>query len=44
MPAHLKLPGGYPIGPRIHFSIDTLKPTGKLYIGYIGPHRENAGS
>lgn len=44
MPAHTKLPGSFPIAPRIHFSIDTLKSTGKIYIGYIGPHLENAQS
>lgn len=40
MPAHIKLEkGGYP-SPRIHFHDDTGGPTGKVQIGWIGPHRD----
>jgi hypothetical protein len=44
MPAHTKLPGKYPIKPRIHFSLDTLATAGKIYIGYVGPHRTTIGT
>jgi hypothetical protein len=44
MPAHTKLPGKYPIKPRIHFSLDTLTTVGKIYIGYVGPHRTTIGT
>lgn len=44
MPAHLKLPGNYPIKPRIHFTLDTLNSVGKIYIGYIGPHLSTIGT
>jgi hypothetical protein len=38
MPAHIKLDrGGYP-APRIHFHDDTGGATGKIHIGWIGPH------
>lgn len=44
MPAHMKLPGNYPTKPRIHFSLDTLPTTGKIFIGYIGPHLTTHGT
>jgi hypothetical protein len=44
MPAHMKLPGNYPIKPRIHFTLDTLPSLGKIYVGYIGPHLTTLGT
>lgn len=44
MPAHMKLPGNYPIKPRIHFTLDTLSTVGKIYIGYVGPHLTTLGT
>lgn len=44
MPAHMKLPGNYPIKPRIHFTLDTLATVGKIYIGYVGPHLTTLGT
>ena len=41
MPAHIKLEkGGYP-SPRIHFFDDTAGPTGRVHIGWLGPHLDN---
>lgn len=41
MPAHIKIEqGGYP-APRIHFYDDTEGSTGKVHIGWFGPHRDN---
>jgi hypothetical protein len=41
MPAHIKLEkGGYP-SPRIHFFDDTAGSTGKIHVGWIGPHRDS---
>ena len=41
MPAHIKLEkGGYP-SPRIHFFDDTAGPTGKIHVGWVGPHRDS---
>ena len=44
MPAHFKLPGTYPNQPRIHFTLDGLKPTGKVWVGHVGPHLKNSQS
>lgn len=44
IPAHMKLPGNYPIKPRIHFTLDTLSTVGKIYIGYVGPHLTTLGT
>lgn len=42
MPSHIKLePGGYP-APRMHFHDDTEGATGKVHIGWLGPHLDNA--
>jgi hypothetical protein len=39
MQAHLKVqPGGGPIIPRIYFHDDTRGETGKIHIGFFGPH------
>jgi hypothetical protein len=42
MPAHLKISqtGAY---PRIHFYDDSRGTTGKIVIGYFGPHLRTAG-
>jgi len=41
MPSHIKLEqGGYP-APRIHFFDDTGGTTGKIYVGWLGPHLDN---
>ncbi|MFM8795082.1 MAG: tetratricopeptide repeat protein [Acidimicrobiales bacterium] len=44
MPAHFKLPGTFPNVPRIHFTLDGLSSTGKVWVGYVGPHLENSRS
>jgi len=39
MLAHMKIAeGGGPLAPRIYFYDDTRGPTGKVHVGYIGPH------
>ncbi|MFD6421939.1 hypothetical protein [Streptomyces sp. NPDC060198] len=40
MQAHLKIGRGNTIAPRLHF-YDAGPRTGKLYIGYLGPHLRN---
>ena len=42
MPAHLKF-GVTSASPRIHFTTDFVKTTGKTCVGYVGPHLETAG-
>jgi hypothetical protein len=47
MPAHLKIAeGGGMLAPRLYFHDDTRGPTGKVHVGYIGPHEHmpNAGT
>lgn len=44
MPAHTKLPGTYPGAPRIHFTIEHIDSTKKVWVGYVGPHLENSQS
>jgi hypothetical protein len=47
MEAHMKIAeGGGPIAPRIYFYDDTAGSTGKVHVGFIGPHRymENKGT
>ena len=40
MVAHLKIAeGGGPMAPRIYFHDDTKGPTGKVHVGYFGPHK-----
>lgn len=41
MPAHIKLEKGGNPSPRIHFHDDTDGPTGKIHVGWLGPHRDN---
>lgn len=41
MPAHIKLEKGGNPAPRIHFYDDTDGPTGLIYVGWLGPHRDN---
>jgi len=40
MPAHVKLARIGMVSPRMHYCDDTAR-TGKIYIGYIGPHLPN---
>lgn len=40
MGAHLRIGGGNTIAPRLYFHDDTAR-TGRVYIGYIGPHLTN---
>jgi hypothetical protein len=40
MQAHLKIGGGNTIAPRLHFYEDGPR-SGKVYIGYLGPHLRN---
>lgn len=38
--AHLKISeGGGEMAPRVYFHDDTRGPTGKVHVGFIGPHR-----
>lgn len=38
--SHLKIAeGGGPLAPRVYFYDDTRGATGKVHIGYVGPHR-----
>jgi hypothetical protein len=38
--SHLKISeGGGPLAPRIYFYDDTKGSTGKVHVGYFGPHR-----
>ncbi|MFF3589043.1 hypothetical protein ACFYYI_18050 [Streptomyces sp. NPDC002387] len=40
MQAHLKVGGGNTIAPRLHFYDDGPR-SGKVYVGYLGPHLRN---
>lgn len=40
MEAHLRIGGGNTVSPRLHFHDDCPR-TGRIYIGYIGPHLTN---
>ncbi|MGA5872406.1 hypothetical protein [Streptomyces cinereoruber] len=40
MQAHLKIGGGNMVAPRLHFYEDGPR-SGKLYVGYLGPHLRN---
>ncbi len=41
MQAHLKLDSKGSTSPRIYFMDDTKGPTGKVIVGYVGPHLTN---
>lgn len=41
MEAHIRVGSGKPPAPRMHFHDDTSGNTGKVYVGYIGPHLPN---
>lgn len=41
MPAHIKLEKGGSPSPRIHFHDDTDAATGKIHVGWFGPHLNN---
>jgi len=39
MEAHLKVSeGGGDLAPRVYFHDDTAGPTGKVHVGFVGPH------
>ncbi|MCM8551219.1 hypothetical protein [Streptomyces sp. STCH 565 A] len=40
MQAHLKIGGGNTIAPRLHF-YDDCPRSGRVYVGYLGPHLRN---
>jgi hypothetical protein len=40
MQAHLKIGGGNTVAPRLHFFEDGPR-SGKVYVGYLGPHLRN---
>lgn len=40
MQAHLKIGGGNTVAPRLHFYEDGPR-SGKVYVGYLGPHLRN---
>ena len=47
MEAHIKVAeGGGPLAPRIYFPDDTRGTTGRIHVGYLGPHKymRNAGT
>jgi hypothetical protein len=40
MEAHLKIAhGGGPLAPRIYLHDDTAGATGKVHVGFFGPHK-----
>ena len=41
MEAHVRIGSGKPPAPRMHLHDDTSGQTGKIFIGYIGPHLPN---
>jgi hypothetical protein len=41
MPAHVKLEKGGNPSPRIHFHDDTGGLSGRVYVGWVGSHRDN---
>lgn len=41
MEAHIRIGSGKPPAPRMHFYDDTNGPTGKIYVGHLGPHLPN---
>lgn len=41
MEAHIKIDNKGRIAPRIHFYDDTAGVTGKVIVGYVGPHLSN---
>ncbi|MCP9209534.1 hypothetical protein [Streptomyces cucumeris] len=41
MESHIRIGSGKPPAPRMHFYDDTNGSTGKIYIGYLGPHLPN---
>lgn len=43
MEAHLKLSSGDGLAPRVHFFDDTGGQSGKILVGYFGPHLETGG-
>lgn len=38
MPDHIRIGSGKPPAPRLHFTDDTAGRSGRVHIGYIGPH------
>lgn len=41
MGSHIRIGGGKPPAPRMHFYDDTAGPTGKVIVGHVGPHLPN---
>lgn len=41
MEAHIRIGSGSHPAPRMHFLDDTTGKTGKIHVGYIGPHLKN---
>lgn len=43
MGAHVRIGGGKPPAPRLHFLDDTSRTDelGRVYVGYVGPHLPN---
>ena len=41
MPSHIKLEKGGNPAPRIHFYDDSAGATGKIHVGWLGPHLDN---
>lgn len=39
--AHVDIGSGKPPAPRLHFWDDTDGPSGKVFVGYVGPHLKN---
>jgi hypothetical protein len=40
MEAHIRISSEGTVSPRMHF-LDALAATGKIYVGYLGPHLRN---
>ena len=43
MEAHIKLSNSDSLAPRIHFFDDTDGKSGKILVGYFGPHLDTGG-
>jgi hypothetical protein len=41
MEEHAAIGSGRPPAPRLHYKDDTNGTTGRIYVGYVGPHLEN---
>jgi hypothetical protein len=43
MQEHIRVKGGRPPAPRIHYYDDTRGSTGKVHVGWLGPHLDSWG-